>query len=356
MERREFLKRTGLAAAGAAFWPEGLFRRLMAEERTMPAGNARETLDALLKRCREGVEGDTLHLPMVLIALYKMGASPRQLHRYADHFTFRPVAEARGTEPVTRASVEADLKARLPALTKSSSSVAFHGLLRLGYALDYGGPEEIAVSLAGWGTKSPSPDFDREAPPVEPDALLADLVRSTSALEIKGAAGIDDALAKVYASEAFSQALKPIRFPETNPLEKVSGLVMDLFAGSQHFTLLHALNSCQALRPMLPYLGDPRKSLSEFWHSVCAAYLTVSRNGRFQVGRDSAPAGGPGWEGILARTLDLEPRPVGKLHPLSAYEHTVKLVYACWSEHGHYKRDRYLALASRELDRPSPFV
>jgi len=41
---------------------------------------------------------------------------------------------------------------------------------------------------------------------------------------------------------------------------------------------------------------------------------------------------------------------------LSPYEHTIKLAYSCWQESKHFKRDRYLALASREIEKPSRFV
>jgi hypothetical protein len=37
-------------------------------------------------------------------------------------------------------------------------------------------------------------------------------------------------------------------------------------------------------------------------------------------------------------------------------DHIVKLCYASWLESGHYHRPEYLALACREIRKPSPFL
>jgi hypothetical protein len=114
---------------------------------------------------------------------------------------------------------------------------------------------------------------------------------------------------------------------------------------SQHFTLLHALTSCQALRRVMPFLRDPKESLSAYWNSVCAAWLTISFGG-FVAGKDSAPESATEWKEVLTKAPES-----GR-----TLEHTVKLVYACWTESRDTKNDRYRAVAVRELGRPSPFM
>ena len=82
-------------------------------------------------------------------------------------------------------SVETVLKESLPILTKGVSSVAYHALLRLGYALDYGSRKEAAFSLAYWAAHFYSgPDFDVNETPVEPDKFLADLVHCPTTIKI----------------------------------------------------------------------------------------------------------------------------------------------------------------------------
>jgi hypothetical protein len=132
---------------------------------------------------------------------------------------------------------------------------------------------------------------------------------------------------------------------DSDPLEKMSGLILQIFAKSQHFTLLHALTSCQAMRHVLPYLKEPGKNLSAYWHSVCAAYVTVLRS-RFEMGKDTMPECQMQWDEIFAAAAASE----------DSVEHIVKLCYASWLESGHYHRPEYLALACREIRKPSPFV
>ena len=89
-----------------------------------------------------------------------------------------------------QSSIEAVLKESVPVLMKGVSSVAYHALLCLGYALDCASKEEVAFSLAYWASAFyPSPDFDTKSPSLEPDAFFAGIVRSASTLHIKQTAG-----------------------------------------------------------------------------------------------------------------------------------------------------------------------
>ena len=345
--------------------------------------DAKKILDALLEKNRRhdlaaDGPGKNNHVPMTLIALYRMGADPRLMRRYAESLKLdgAPETAAAPMNPVTpenwqgrlgepglfpeyarffenrikQASAEMAIKESLPALMKGSAGSAFHPLIRLGYALDYGSREEIAFSLAYWAANyQPSPDFDAGAAPVEPDALLSEIVKNTSTLKIKPVNSIVGRMDQVYRATDFRSSLKPVRTPDSNPLERISELLMETFTQTQDFTLLHAVTSCQAMRLVLPYAGDPQNTLSRYWHSVCAAYLTVLKTEK-AIGKDSAADGGPGWEEILPKAAAADMSSIG------AYDHVVKLVYSCWLESRHYKRDLYRALAIREIENPSRFV
>jgi Questin oxidase-like len=246
-------------------------------------------------------------------------------------------------------AVEAVLKDCVSVLMKGVSTVAYHALLRLAYAIDYGNREEVAFSLAYWASAFyPGPTFDDKSTRVEPDAFFADIIASASRLQIEPTNSIDGRIVQVYRSKEVAKLWKPIRIPDSNALEKMSALILETFVQSQHFTLLHALTSCQALRFVLPYLSDPKNSLSHYWHSVCAAYITVHRC-RFEVGKDTAPSGDLRWQEVFARASASDPAQ-------PSFEHTIKLTYTCWLEFQHYKREQYLALASREFRKPSSFV
>ena len=68
--------------------------------------------------------------------------------------------------------------------------------------------------------------------------------------------------------------------------------------------------------------------------------------GRFEVRGDSVGDSDIEWKDIFAeaRTGDED------------LEHTVKLTYSCYLEFQNYDEEKYLSVAFRELDRPSPFV
>jgi hypothetical protein len=390
MERREFLKAAGLMAAGSGFWPDAFLPTLAAGQEKATSANAKETLDALLEKYRRhqrtglhaGPPGGGNHIPMTLIAAYRMGAGPETMQRYIGHFKLRPEArpiDKAGMEKLTqenwrdhlgkgeffqfveffddwarKTSVDAVLKKCMPVLAEGLGGAFSHDLIRLAYAIDYNCAEEIAFSLAGLASgHQPSLDFEGKGPPVEPDALLSEIVKNTSALQIKPYGGrsgpIAFRLGQVYASKEFSGSLKPVRVPEADPLAKISEVIMEVFTQTHDFTLLHVLTTCQAMRSALPFVGDPRKSLSAYWYSACAAYITVVK-ARSEVGKDSVAGDKPDWKELHSGAAAAE------VEPLSAYEHTVKLTYSCWQESQHYKRDRYLALASREIKKPSRFV
>lgn len=376
--RRELLKTAGLAAAGATFFPVGLLRGLAADEAKPSSGSTKETLDTLLKKNREQNGGGN-HTPMALIALYRMGGTPQQMRRYVANFQYTPKPKSGGNpkgnsitaenwrnhlggrydvfsrylaffcDRAQQASVETVLKETVPTLLKGPAAMAYHSLIRLGYAIDYGDREEILFSLAEWAMDHmPNPEFDAAAPSVEPDALFSEIIKNSTAIQIKPVGSIMGRMTQVYASRDFRGLLKPIRIPGANPLARISELILEIFTKTHDFTLLHALTSCHAVRLVLPYVADPFRGecLTAYWHSVCASYLTVSRI-RPEIGKDSVAGVNPGWDEILSKAAAIERA------ELRDTEHAIKLAYSCWSESRHYKRDGYLALASREIQKPS---
>lgn len=339
---------------------------------------SKDTLDALLRKNRNHEKvtqpGINNHVPMVLIALYRLGASSAQMNRYVERFALSEATQPPGnarenlitrdnwksrlgqsnfsayvdffSEWMSQTSMDAVLHETLPVFMTGVCTAAYHALLRLAYGLDYGSRDEAVFALAYWAVEFyPGPDFDAGAPPLEPEALFDEIVKGTSNLQIEPVHSIDGRLHQVYQFREIVHRWKPVRITGSDPLEKVSRLILQIFAHSQHFTLLHALTSCQAMRRVLPYLKDPERSLSAYWHSVCAAYVTVYRS-RFEVGRDTVPRSRMQLEKIFAVAVSSE----------ESLEHIVKLCYASWLESLHYHRPEYLALARREIRKPSPFL
>src|SRR5262245_12969716 len=312
MARRSFLRAAGVAATCA-----GLGRIARTQELGPPEGpSSRAALDRLLERYRRhqrtglnaGSPGGGNHIAMTLIAAHRMGATAEQLERYVAHFNLCPDAPPRRFErsvELTRenwrenlgradflqfveyferradqSGIDALLDETLPLLALGPSLAFSHDLLRLGYAIDLGSRDEIVFALAHWASQHRAgPAYDESAARFEPDALLAEIVERTSPLQLQADGGrmgpIAFRLDQVYSSREFLGALKPVRIPESDPLARISELILELFTQTQDFTLLHGFTTCQALRLALPHAGDPRRCAASFWHSFCAEYVTV---------------------------------------------------------------------------------
>lgn len=118
--------------------------------------------------------GLTNHLPMLLIALERLGADDQHLHERFDRYRSRLVDRRESRQPIDVAALDqslgtgkryADLFAvfrdeidhhavpatlgrHLPRLLDGLGGAAFHGLIRLAYALDNGRPVDVAAGLA----------------------------------------------------------------------------------------------------------------------------------------------------------------------------------------------------------------
>ena len=390
--RRGFLRDAGIVSALAVSSSRGILERFVIDPQDSRPGDAKETLDALLKKHRnrvllaDGRIGGTLaHVPLALMALYRIGASPAQMQRFFGDdagTSRRPSFDLKDDDPLTaeswkgrlrkgvpfsrwcaffdgwmeRTSVESVLKEALPTLLDGGVSAFDHTLIHMSYSIDYGGREEIAHALADWANaRGADQQIDLAPDAVEPDALLAEIIKSTSDLKLSPRGGNSGSIVwrldQVYRCKEFSKKLKPVRIPDADPLRRFSEIILDLFCETHEFTLLHALTTCQALRTLLPHVRDPKTTLSAYWHSVCASYVTVRRMPQFEAAKQTVPTGRADWKEIIPRAAEMD----RTIHE-SQYVHRVKLVYSCRQEFNHYKLDLYRAVSAREVERASQII
>jgi len=340
---------------------------------------SKETLDSLLQKNREYERtlkpGNNNHVPMVLIAMYRMEATRADMVRYFERFDLTPKSTSRPSPSritvdewqtqlgqrtfqdyleffedwMDESSMDVVLRATLPTLMKGVSTEAYHALLRLAYALDYHSEEEVAFSLAYWAANFyPSPDYDYRDTAVDADVFLAQIAQATPVMSVTQLRSIDARIRQIYECKEIAAVWKPIRLGDSEPLQPLALAILDEFTVTHHFTLLHALTSCQAMRSVLPYMKHPIEHLSRYWHSVCAAYLTVMHAG-FATRFDTGAVKILEWSDIFRKAIASQ-------QPISSFEHTIKLTYSCWREAKHYNAEQYRALACRELGKPSPFI
>ena len=126
------------------------------------------------------------HLPMALTALHRLqapaAALQAQLQRHAPRLDkLTPDSdEARAAQrfaaEIERDGLPAVLARHLPHLLEAAETAAFHGLIRLAYALDADHPAEIAHALAAWQTQHTALGPALPATPKGQAARLADVL------------------------------------------------------------------------------------------------------------------------------------------------------------------------------------
>lgn len=311
------------------------------------------------------------HAPMVLIAMYRMGASDEQLRSY---FSKLEIATGHSDETpllavepsswkrylgrvdaldsytrffhseTRRHGSEATLRRYLPALLGGVTAHAFHPLLRLAYGIDLHDPTEIALALAYWAaTYLPGPEMPAERSEATAVDLLKKLAGASSLRKMKPQSrSIAYRIQQFYKHPDFQSMLRPIPLDAKDPLQTVSLAIAEAFAENHHFTMLHAVTGCLALRCVLPYSENPQKTISEYWYAICAAYLSVINLPGHT--RRALPEGSLDWRTLRNQAL------------ATGVDHTIKLTYACLREWEHYQRDIYPRLARRDIADPAPFA
>jgi hypothetical protein len=250
------------------------------------------------------------HLPMALVALDRLGADEARLRAfvasYAPHLRLKSDAERALTDRRGLAKV-------LPELSAGVASQAFHGLIRVAYALESGVEEEIPDALGAWKfgySELPGGGEERFATFGDAFAAIAKDDRLPRSVEGRS---IDGRIARVVALPAFAE----YRVADVD-LAEVALLSARVFVAGGDFTALHMVTACHAMRLLGPYLGP--RALHAFATAILAAYVTIGRPPLAEP-EDVAL---PDDAALAARVLP------------SDDEHDLKLVYSCLREEAEY--------------------
>ncbi len=310
------------------------------------------------------------HLPMALIALDQIGASPSRLDDYrrthvswlevlpdgdgaasgawpfrkANHAAFRDL-QADFRQRIAREGWEQVLRAVLPDLAPGLSAAALHGLIRTAMGLVARHDGEIAAGLAYWAAHWQRLGIVLAAPPgnvpsADATALLERLRGDARfAFDPKRAPDlIDDALLAVGALEGFDEVIHWLDAGHCGlaDLARAAGI---LYAATGDFTALHTVTGAQAAGVLLPFAPEPKRLLPWLWQGQAAAYIALGRPPipDPQTIDSWRTADMPTWPELLQKALTEED------------EHTVKLCYAAFAL-GRSTGDRLFRwLAAREL-------
>jgi hypothetical protein len=324
-----------------------------------------ELLDVELGTDPTTVRGLTNHLPMALVAKVGLGADAEELVRFATAYSARittleepstqleektwrsaignyaAAADLRDyfVRQVAEAGVDDTLRSHLPALLPGISGAAFHGVIRLGYALEVASPSRIAAGLA-YLAEVGSPI--RELAPGEPMTqdpaeILVELSRSPDRPVTSKGRTIDQEMRAVAQDDHFDAAVASLAITgETD--QKLAQAALHLYASTDDFTALHGVTGYEAISSIRPWIDD-QELLSRFaFQALVAAFLSIG----------APPLWSRGELDVFVGTNDRDPNEVASVAAFSDDEHVSKLVYTArrsWEQTGDAL---YLAVAARK--------
>jgi Questin oxidase-like len=278
------------------------------------------------------------HLPMALTALARLGAGDARLGAFAQRYATRlhemppiepwPAGDAWrarlgrprawpmyrqlwrdwiGNEGATDVLAQA-----LPGLMPGVAAAAFHGPIRVAYALAANHADELADALAYWSCRwFECGAADGQGSNADTQAVLGTLELSA---ELKPHALIAQQMAQAAAHPRFGPAIARWRVDAHVTLPRLSMLAAERYAARAEFTALHLVTSAHAMRVLLPWLDAEARlpALRHYAAAAAAAWATLPRDSVPTAHFDILP-----WSELVARAID------------SGDDHVVKLVDSC---------------------------
>ena len=328
-------------------------------------------LDALVTeaRHRSAEFPDVLanHLPMILVALDRMGAGPEREAAFFEAYDVGkglvpvppPVAgldEASWTTVLGDRRREADARmffigevtqrgignavtTYLPRLAPGVAGSALHPLMRLAYGVLRCDPDEVGAALGYWACcYLPLPPAGTSPPDTDdPGQVLARVAALPGLRALPAYDHLWHAIRAVAADPDFAPAVDWLRIDETTQA-RVAATALALYAATMDFAALHALTGAHWVRVVSQVCPDPML-LRCFWQSVAAlvpsiGFPTLPDPEQLDAMR-RLPC--PDWPQIMRTAI------------ASDDEHDISLVFSASEEDKIYGDPLYRVVAARRV-------
>ena len=282
------------------------------------------------------------HFSMALVALERLGGDEARLSEFAASYEKRLRLKSPGEpslpnddwhnalgdrryETALAAKFEDDVRERgadallrevVRQLTSGLASEAFHGLIRVGYAVDSGDDADVAEALTSWVTgfsELPGAASGRKFD-TAPDAFVAIASDDRLAVTLEGRS-ISGRIAKVNALPAFDRYRSSIANPALPDLARIAARI---FIATNDFTALHLVTACHAVRLLQPLLDS--SALDVLSTAMLAGYVSIGRP-------------------PIAETFSQDVPDIASLAAQAAKsddDHDLKFTCSCLQEESHY--------------------
>jgi hypothetical protein len=312
------------------------------------------------------------HCPMTLIALERLGATPKRVESYAQGYLkqMEPAplvgdaidagnwrlrlgdASAYGDyvgffrREVSRLNARAALRAYIPELAPGLGAAAFHPIIRTAFGVIAEDQDEIVVGLAYWASRYlrlPEREDAAADTPFTPVEDPAQILRATRAHPELAFGHDHDGLIDREMAKAAEHPL----YPAIAAALQIDDLTLDrlrhtaalLFLGADDFNSLHAVTGLHAARVLSDFAIDRRAFAREVWRALLALYLSLDRPElpTAAAAAELTAQDLPDWNAILPVAVEIDD------------EHAIKLVYSCLSESRSGGGRLYRYLAARKM-------
>lgn len=346
-----------------------------------------ENLFPLLQQCQsfspEYHNGLSLHLPMALIALAKIGGQEQHLQEYFKNHTEQQVAapacpleitadnflshlgqldaysgyQQFFLQQITRKGKSASLRHFLPQLMPGMGTSAFHALIRLGYALDLDASQEnppaataqiintefacALATLASLYHFLPTAAIGSQTK----QANVSDIIPTLCSANWKNWESKKTLIsARVSSVASLPDFPEVIHLLQIDPqqvdtcLQSLSDYAAQLYLQEKNFTVLHMLTASHAMRLALPYFKDQVAALRYFWQAYAAAFIASQANmlnPTSSLVKTSNLESTPDWQQLLQSVLTHQ------------NDHVIKLMYSCCEQYHAYRQPVYWLLAAQ---------
>lgn len=211
-------------------------------------------------------------------------------------------------------------------------AAAFHGAIRVAYALQADHAPELADGLAYWACRWFSCGTPRQGGSErEPARVLA---RLDFAHELVPQPLIAQAIAAAAAHPRFDAVLASLHVNARTTLPRLAQIAAERYAAAPDFTVLHLVTGAHAVALLLPWLNEPQRlpALACYARAAAAAWATVK-----PLRAAPPPLVVLPWPEIVARAI------------ASDDDHVIKLVHSCRAHEQASGGKAWVAAASRAV-------
>lgn len=244
----------------------------------------------------------TNHLPMALVAKARLGANDDELRRFATAYSRKNVPLTPIQHPLTSSTwataigqksasgdlrdyferavnddgVDGTLRTHLPTLLPGIGGAAFHGAIRLAYAIEVSSPSRIAAGLGYLAEVAPplgplSPGPERSDEPLE---LLVTFSKTHRWTTVADDDNVGQRMSTVARDENFGSLPAALEVNESTA-GKLADAALAIFTSTGDFTALHGVTGSAAIQSLRPWLDDPSLLDRYLFQALAAAYLTI---------------------------------------------------------------------------------